>query len=172
MKKVLLILGELDNSDIDWIVANSRKDKIPAGTVLIHEGQPISTLYILLEGELSVTTKVMGDREIANLTNGEVVGEMSFIDTHPPSATVTAKQDALVVAIPRESLATKLQEDLGFACRFYRALAMVLSSRLRTTVNQLSGTVPSSPLSQAQDDNHLALAQTRLDGFLQRLKGE
>ncbi|WP_421657130.1 hypothetical protein [Leptothermofonsia sp. ETS-13] len=37
----------------------------------------------------------------------------------------------------------------------------------RTTVNQLSlGTGPSSTPTQPQDDNHLALAQTRLDSLL------
>jgi CRP-like cAMP-binding protein len=171
MKKVLLILGELDDNDINWIVENSNRDEISEGTILIHEGQPISTLYILLEGELKVSTTALGDREIASLSSGEVVGEMSFVDTRPPSATVTAKQNSLVVTIPRDKLAAKLQQDLGFASRFYRALAMFLSNRLRMTVDQLSsGTDTHITATEVPEEEATRVAQSRLDSLLQRLK--
>ncbi|MBW4474864.1 MAG: cyclic nucleotide-binding domain-containing protein [Stenomitos rutilans HA7619-LM2] len=179
MKKVLFILGELDDDDIDWVIETAVRQEVVAGTVLIREGQPIDTLYILLEGTLSVSVAATGDREIAKLSSGEVVGEMSFIDTRSPSATVTATQNALVLSIPRERLATKLRQDIGFASRFYRALAIFLSHRLRVTVNQLgygsnnqveTTELPQNELTQDAQDN-VALAETRLDWLLRRLKG-
>jgi len=177
MKKVLFILGELDDDDIDWIIETGSREEIAAGTVLIHEGQPINTLYILLEGTLGVSTLAMEGREIASLTSGEVVGEMSFIDTRLPSATVTAKERTLVLSVPRDQLATKLRQDVGFASRFYRALAVFLSNRLRLTVRQLgdSGSnnaddeLPHDELGRDAKDN-VALAKTRLDWLLRRLK--
>ena len=177
MKKVLYILGELDDDDIDWLLEIGGRRTIPAGTVLIDEGRAIDALYILLEGELSVSTAAIGDHEIACLSSGEVVGEMSFVDTRPPSATVTAKSNALVLAIPRNQLALKLRQDVGFASRFYRALAMFLSNRLRMTVNQLGygaeagGTadLPENELGQEAKDS-VALAQTRLDWLMRRLR--
>lgn len=179
MKKVLFILGELDDDDIDWVIETAVRQDVAAGTVLIREGQPIDTLYILLEGTLSVSVAATGDREIAKLSSGEVVGEMSFIDTRPPSATVVATQNALVLSIPREQLATKLRQDIGFASRFYRALAIFLSHRLRVTVNQLgygsnnqveTTELPQNELTQDAQEN-VALAETRLDWLLRRLKG-
>ncbi len=177
MKKVLYILGELDDDDIDWLLQIGNRQTIPAGTVLIDEGKRIDALYILLDGELSVSTAATNDREIACLSNGEVVGEMSFIDTRPPSATVTAKSNALVLAIPRNELTSKLRQDTGFASRFYRALAIFLSNRLRATVNQLSyGTdetvtvdLPDAELGPEAKDS-VALAQTRLDWLMRRLR--
>jgi len=65
------------------------------------------------------------------------VGEMSFLDSRAPSATVAALRDSAVLAIPRDALASRLQEQTAFAARFYRALAMFLSSRLRGTVRRL-----------------------------------
>lgn len=179
MKKVLFILGELDDDDIDWILETATREEIAAGTVLIHEGQPINNLYILLEGTLAVCTAATGDREIAHLTSGEVVGEMSFIDTRPPSATVLAKEPCLVLSLPRQQLATKLRQDIGFASRFYRALAVFLSSRLRVTVKQLGfgsdaeineDDLPFDELARDAKDN-VALAKTRLDWLMRRLKG-
>ena len=179
MKKVLFILGELDDDDIDWVIETAVRQDVVAGTVLIREGQPIDTLYILLEGTLSVSVAAMGDREIAQLSSGDVVGEMSFIDTRPPSATVTATHPSLVLSLPREQLATKLRQDVGFASRFYRALAIFLSNRLRVTVNQLgygsnnqfeTTVLTRDDLTRDAKDN-VALAETRLDWLLRRLKG-
>lgn len=176
MEKLLFILGELDDDDIDWILETAKREEISPGTVLIHEGEPIDTLYILLEGNLSVSTAATGSQEIAHLSSGEVVGEMSFIDTRPPSATVTARQRSLVLSIPRTLLATKLRQDVSFASRFYRALAVLLSHRLRATVGQLGyGTeiqgVPDNELGQEAQES-VALARTRLDWLLRRLKDQ
>ncbi|MBM0743486.1 cyclic nucleotide-binding domain-containing protein [Phormidium sp. CLA17] len=180
MKTVLFLLGELDDDDIDWMLATGTREKIPAGTVLIKEGIPIDSLFILLEGILSVTTAVTQGCEIANLLSGDIVGEMSFIDTRPPSATVSAKEAALVLCIPREKLAERLKLDIGFAARFYHALAICLSSRMRFTVNQLknrdqpqssnlSHDLPVGELTKDALEN-VELAKTRLDWLLRRLK--
>ncbi len=176
MEKVLFILAELNDDDIDWILETGSREEISAGTVLIYEGKAIDAVYILLEGELSVKTKATGDRELANLLSGEVVGEMSFVDTRPPSATVTAKQNSIVLSLPRKQLATKLIQDVGFASRFYRAMAVFLSHRLRLTVKQLSSQAGSGPVSLPDDELAdearvgVALAKTRLDWLLRRLK--
>ncbi len=178
MKTILFLLGELDDDDIDWMIANGDRRTIPVGTVLINEGQPIEQLFVVLEGALSVTTNAVQGQEIASLLSGDIVGEMSFVDTRPPSATVTAKQDSLILAIDRQQLATRLKLDVGFAARFYRAIAISLSSRLRVTVQQLknldiSGAgvteLPADELSIDAKES-MALAKTRLDWLLRRLK--
>jgi CRP/FNR family transcriptional regulator, cyclic AMP receptor protein len=61
------------------------------------------------------------------------MGEMSFVDQAPPSATVQAMEPSFVLDIPRRRLNAKLAEDAGFAARFYRALSMFLAARLRAT---------------------------------------
>lgn len=177
MKKVLFILGELSDDDIDWMIETGNREEIPAGTVLIHEGKAVDTLYILLEGILTVSVAAVGDKEIARLSSGEVVGEMSFVDARPPSATVKALEEVLVLSIPRVELALKLQQDIGFASRFYRALAILLSNRLRGTVSQLGYSKDKSQnedfersqLDPAISDN-VALAEVRFNWLLRRLK--
>jgi CRP-like cAMP-binding protein len=124
MKKVFFLLGELDDDDIDWMISTGHREEVVAGTVLIQEGQAIDTLHILLEGTLSVSVAALEGKTIARLTSGAVVGEMSFADARPPSATVQAVENSLVLSIRRADLIDKLQKDEGFASRFYRAIAI------------------------------------------------
>ncbi|MBD2464632.1 cyclic nucleotide-binding domain-containing protein [Oscillatoria sp. FACHB-1407] len=176
MKKVLFILSELDDEDINWLIQVGSKQDVSAGTILIHEGKPVDTLYILLEGTLVVSISAMTGREVARLSSGEVVGEMSFVDSRPPSATVQTLENCLVLSIPRTQLAEKLKQDIAFGCRFYRALAIMLSHRLRGTVKQL-GEDKDKPAAETNGVDPgmaetVAVAQARFDDMLARLKSQ
>jgi CRP/FNR family transcriptional regulator, cyclic AMP receptor protein len=131
MRKVLFILGELSDKDVDWMMAAGKRERIPPGAALIQEGKPVEALYIVLEGLLRVSVESAGSRELARLGSGEIIGEMSFVDARPPSATVKALENSMVLSISRSQLAAKLEREADFAARFYRALAIFLSSRLR-----------------------------------------
>ena len=137
MKKALFFLGILNDSDIEWLVANGVRQDVAPAQVLIHEGKPVDSVFLVLAGRLSVRIGAMADREVACLLSGEIVGEMSFVDRRPPSATVQAVERSAVLEIPRQLLQIKLEQDTAFASRFYRALALFLSDRLRSTVGRL-----------------------------------
>jgi CRP-like cAMP-binding protein len=130
MRKVLYIFGQLSDSDVDWLAAQGKRSRLPRGTVLIREGVPVDALYIVLEGEVAVVSD-RSDREIARLGAGEIVGEMSFIDARPPSATVRALTEVVVYKIGKKRLQQGLDENVAFAARFYRAVATFLSDRVR-----------------------------------------
>ncbi|NEP20242.1 MAG: cyclic nucleotide-binding domain-containing protein [Leptolyngbya sp. SIO4C1] len=136
MKRVLYVLGTLDDDDIDWLVAIGQRQEIAPSEVLIEAEQPVGAVYLILEGQFAVCAEV-SQPPIAYLGSGEVTGEMSFIDTYPASAVVKAMEPGLVLAIPREQLAAKLKQDICFAARFYEAMAILLSMRLRGTLKQI-----------------------------------
>ena len=94
MRKVLFIFGELSDKDVDWMMATGQRERILPGAVLIQEGKPVEALYIVLEGLLRVSVESAGSRELARLGSGEIIGEMSFVDAHPPSATVKALENS------------------------------------------------------------------------------
>jgi CRP-like cAMP-binding protein len=136
MRKGPFILATLRDTDVYWMQTCGKTQQISAGTVLIEEGTSLDTFYIVLVGLLSVSITAKGNQEVARLGIGEILGEMSFVDARPSAAKVTALQDSLVLSIPHQRLAEKLEQDDGFAARFYRAIATFLSSRLRSTVVQ------------------------------------
>lgn len=178
MRKVLFLFGQLNDDDVEWMMRAGRKHFVPQGGVLIRQGVEIDALFILLEGHLSVWLASRGsEREIARLNAGEIVGEMSFVDARPPSATVKALEDSTVYALPRAVLNAKLASDLGFAARFYKALAIYLSSTVRERHRAL-GYGDGAALAEEADDadeldpnvlDGVYLAGERFDRMVKRL---
>jgi CRP/FNR family transcriptional regulator, cyclic AMP receptor protein len=135
MRKVLYIFGLLTDADVGWMARSGVRRHVQDGEVLIAEGKPMDSVILLLDGELSVVTGDTG--EISRLGVGEIVGEMSYVDSAPPSASVIARGSCLALFLDKAVLTDKLEADVAFACRFYKALAVLLADRLRGTVRRL-----------------------------------
>jgi len=135
MRKVLYILGQLDDLDVSWIARNGQRRALSSGAVLVRERVPCQSVYILIDGEMSVDIDGLG--RVATLGSGEMIGELSFVDSAPPSATVTALTQCVVLDISKQALAAQLGRDDGFAKRFYQAIALFLADRLRGTVRRM-----------------------------------
>jgi CRP-like cAMP-binding protein len=134
MRKVLHLMGALNDQDVEWLVAHGQTRVARPETAVITQGEPVDALLIVLEGRLVVRKN---DRDVATLFPGEVLGEISFVDARPPSASVTAVEESHLFGIDKAKLTQKLTRDDGFAARFYRALAIFLADRLRTTTANL-----------------------------------
>jgi CRP/FNR family cyclic AMP-dependent transcriptional regulator len=178
MRKALFFLGILNDADVEWMIATGVKQQLSPGEVLIQEGQAATSVFLVLEGVFSVVARAAGNQEVARLRSGEIVGEMSFVDSRPPSATVRAIEASSVLAIPRRGLEDRLSQDATFAARFYRAMAVFLSDRLRSTVGLLgygSGQTLEDEASYADEidsavlDN-VSLAGARFDVLQRRLR--
>jgi|SRR5580704_8973752 CRP/FNR family cyclic AMP-dependent transcriptional regulator len=178
MRKALFFLGILNDADVEWMIATGAKQHLNTGDVLIQEGKATTSVFLVLEGVLSVVARAAGNKEVARLRSGEIVGEMSFVDSRPPSATVQAVEPSSVLAIPRLELKARLSRDASFAARFYRAMAVFLSDRLRSTVGLLgygSGQTLEDEASYADEiatavlDN-VSLAGARFDLLQRRLR--
>lgn len=154
LSDVLFILGQLHDSDIDWLIACGTAQTIPANTILIQERRTVDALYILMHGKMSMSVSLdeqnylarafaviedneISDREIARLSKGEIIGEIPFIDGRLPFASIKAIEDATVLSIPRQQIVAKLQQDIGFASRFYRVIATLLFKRLQAMYSRL-----------------------------------
>lgn len=174
MRKALYIMGIMDDEDVDWLGKAGTAKYLPSGTTLIREGSPIEDIFVVLDGKLSVLVKSMGDREIAALLAGEIVGEMSFVNSRPPSASVVVSQDSHLLTLSRTVLNDKLRTDAGFASRFYRAVATLLADRLRKTTSHLgfgnwTEEVDHDELDETMMDNASSGA-IRFDRLLKRLR--
>lgn len=137
MRKVLFLLGQLTDEDVEWIGRIGQRVRVPAGQTLIREGEHHPLLYILLSGRAEVAVARIG--KVASMEVGDVFGEMSFVDAMPPSATVRAEMPSVVLAVDKAELDRHITEDATFGCRFYRALAIFLSDRLRAATHHEHG---------------------------------
>ena len=137
MKRVLFLLGHLNDRDIEWLIDNGHKETIKSGDILIHRNEPIENVYIILSGNLSITDGVSNLKEIAQVGSGEIVGEMSFLESRPPEVNVTAIERSEIYVISKDLIADRMQNNLEFKSNFYYAIALFLSNRLRKTTAQL-----------------------------------
>ena len=155
-RDVLFAFGRLHDSDIDWMVNNGSCQHLREGSVLLQEGRPAETLYLLLRGlaKVEIAPKAVNPldsafaalgtsnnrslgKEIATVRPGEFIGEMPFGDTRLASKSVHTVEDSLVLAIPARSLKLKLQQDIGWAARFEEVVATLAAERFRDTIARL-----------------------------------
>ena len=177
MRKVLYILGQLTDDDVEWIAVNGTRKVVKRGETIISMGKHTSSIYIILDGEVSVTVNDIG--EIARLKSGEILGEMSLVDANPPSASVITLTESLLLELPKSVLNDKMTNDIHFAAHFYRAIAIFLSDRLRKLTPQQSGKETfhldddgslDDELDQTVLDN-VHLAGARFERMLKKLMG-
>ncbi len=152
MKRVLFLLGHLSDLDIEWMLNNGSKSELETGDRLICKGEPIEDLYIILSGQLSITDGP-SQKHITYIRAGEIVGEMSFLESRLPSVSVIAKEPSAVYKISRALINTRLKHNVEFKANFYYAISLFLSNRLRQTTNQLGYGSPEE--ADAIDENIL-----------------
>jgi CRP-like cAMP-binding protein len=146
-----VLLKELSESDINWMMTNGHQQQVPSGTVILQQQSKVDNLYIILEGTLGATisrnrestlASVFAaleedddlEQEIARFFSGEILGEMSFLNISPSATTVKAIEHSVILVLPCQNLLVKLRQDLEFASRFYRAIAILLLDRFERLV--------------------------------------
>jgi bacteriocin-type transport-associated protein len=154
LRDAWLVFGEFHDSDVEWLMAMGELHQVGQGAVLVRAGSAIDSLFLLLDGSLLMLwqgTKVnplvqafaaiegqesMG-QTVAQLGQGALFGESPFLDGRLERVTIQAVTAAVVLAVPRRLLLAKLQQDLGFAGRFYRVLCVVMGHRLQGVYGRL-----------------------------------
>ena len=102
-----------------------------ARETIFSEGEPGDRLYIVLEGEISLS---VGNTVVETIRPGGMFGEMALIDTFNRSATAHAVVDSKLVAIDENRFNYLVQQTPHFALVVMRTLV----SRLRNMDETLS----------------------------------
>ena len=112
---------------LEWLVDRCRVSTVTAGTVLLTPSKSNDIAFILLSGRLDVRLDSNGEQTHTYLEEGACVGEMSIIEGAPPSATVIADMDSVVLELEGEVLWAAINRSHAVA----RNLLYTLSSRVR-----------------------------------------
>ncbi len=109
------------------------------GDVLARQGEFGTSMFVVLEGELSVR---IGDIEVARVRPGEHVGELSLVDQRPRAASVIASASGAAISISSDALRAfvRREPELGVALQW--KLLTVLADRLRATNARIDHTGP------------------------------
>ena len=77
------------------------------GSVIISEGDPGTSMYVIVSGEVKVYTRGTGNSGsvyLAKLGDGDFFGEVSVLTGKPRTATITASQRSELLRLDKEKL--------------------------------------------------------------------
>jgi CRP-like cAMP-binding protein len=95
------LFGALPGETLTKLAGRMHREDVPAGTVVVREGEPGDRFYVLLSGVAGVSQSALGDRRI--LRAGEFFGEVALTMHVPRTATVTAMTPCVVASCDAET---------------------------------------------------------------------
>lgn len=98
------------------------------GSRIVVEGHKAAGCYVIVEGTAEV---FKGDRQVATLGPGEVIGEISIFDNVARSATVVVADEVTALQVSRAALVSVIEENPKVALR----LLELMARRLRATTD-------------------------------------
>ena len=126
------ILAAMSEEQLERFAQFMVVEKVPQWSVIVKQGDPGDTMYLILQGELRVRINVMGKEKIlATLGAGEFFGDISLFDHGPRSADVVANADSLVLKISAAAFDELAKKAPELATPFLRAIGQTLSARIR-----------------------------------------
>ena len=134
--------------------------RIPAGEVLMHEGESLDYLYLVVEGELEIV-KARGtpdERQLGVRRAGDLLGEMSLLNPdHKHTASVCALGDVQALKMNRTQFETLIQRFPTLMYSLLRQLSLRLSYSENATIRDLHE--KNRQLTLAYEELKLAQAQ-------------
>ena len=125
------LLALQDEKTRNWLVSDesSIEHRYEPGTLIIREGEPGDSIFVIGSGSADVLLSVKGEPEIllAVIRRGETFGEMGFFERRPRSATVRAREACVVLEVKGDALRRlcDVRPEIGFR------LLLQVSERLR-----------------------------------------
>ena len=131
--KGMALCRALSAAELDAIAAIVETREVAAGKELFREGDPGDGLFLVVAGEIDVVKRgPRGERSLARLGTGGVLGEMSLITADARSATGRATVDSRVLRLPVARFRALLDGGSPAALKITAAIAEVLARRLAT----------------------------------------
>jgi len=95
------------------------------GEFLINQGTSDDSLHVLLEGRLEVVKRTGGGDEagLAILREGDLAGELSFIDGHEHTVGLRALSQTHILSLKREDFEKVVDEHPHLVYKVMRAIA-------------------------------------------------
>lgn len=133
-------LVDLTKSDIAELQSLVQKKTFAENEIVISEGQPAFGIAFISSGLVRVEREWNGHGIlITQLGEGEVLGEIAFVENSMASASVIADMPSELLWLEKGGLQRLLENNPELAGRFYRSLARNLAQRVRETTRHAMG---------------------------------
>ena len=104
-----------------------------AGDTIVRQNDPIEHVYTMMRGSASV---LVDGVEVGTIRDGEMFGTLAAIQQSPRTATVVAREDCTVMAVPEEQFVALLGAHPDTAMQVMRDLARIIGELNRRLAGQ------------------------------------
>lgn len=130
----------LSPRELKEVAAIVHKREYRLGEPVFSQGDPGLGMYIIQEGEVSITLsgKDNEERELAVLSEGDFFGELALLDESPRSANARCKTECILIGFFRPDLFELIERKHQLGIKIIFKLAEIVAQRLRNTDKELS----------------------------------
>lgn len=138
LKEVTLFKG-LNNGELQEIASLGTLKFYEKGNVVFEEGSEGNDFFIVTRGCIAINKNVAGGRKrnLSNLREGDIFGELALFDSQPRSADAEVVEDAEVIIFSNDKFRKLLKNNLVIAFIIQTRIIRVLCQRLRNTDEML-----------------------------------
>lgn len=135
LQSVPLFSG-LTEKEIQSILDVGEMVELESNEVLFEEDSEGRDIYLMVEGKVTIESMIPGastkkTKEFYTMKPNEVIGEFSFVDKAPRSATARAKRPSKLLHIRAEALDALLNENPALGYKFMTNISRTLCERIR-----------------------------------------
>ncbi|MCP5082149.1 MAG: Crp/Fnr family transcriptional regulator [Alphaproteobacteria bacterium] len=132
------LLKTLSDEDLEKLARYSQVQEVEPGTVIFSKSDAGDSMMVIIAGKVVIgSTSVAGKELVLNIIGeGEVLGEIAFIDGEARTADARALEETVYLVLERRYFQPLLDEQPKLASE----LLGVLCQRLRNTTDQMEDT--------------------------------
>lgn len=130
------LFKSLDEAGRKDLIESGFVMRFEAGDMLLRQGDPGDTMFLVLEGTVRVETETPGGTiQLAELGRGACLGEVSVLTRGPRTATVSALSPVTTVTFARH----RVERLLAQHPRVRALLEALIAGRARDAVDKILG---------------------------------
>jgi len=139
-EKFPLWSAALGQANVDSLLAATSKLELPANRVIIRDRMPVDSLYLILEGEVSITVEENGRAiKLGVIGPGQVLGEVSVLSgEQQASSTVTSLSPVRMLRLRHQAFEDLIASNYAIASVLLQHFVDMLADRLRASVQSFS----------------------------------
>lgn len=123
------VFAALEDGQLARLIPSGKWKNLEPGSVIARQGEPVSELALICDGEADVD---VNGESVARIAGWSFVGEMAFATGHPASATVTVARPVRAFVFEMDALRKLVEVDDSVASALHSVVGRDLAAKLRS----------------------------------------
>ncbi|MCL9683633.1 Crp/Fnr family transcriptional regulator [Legionella maioricensis] len=138
--------GYLDLAELGLLLKHSKISSSMRGEVLLHQGEKIDAVYLILKGQVLVAAKIMcqGITNLEILQPGSFLSPIGFIGSGPCPTSFKAQSPVLYLTIPNSYFELLAVDSPETKYKIFRVIAGQICSRLKILHDRVTSFISNS----------------------------